>query len=74
LLIKQIMADDLQQPAGDRKQPGPYPTECPACQQHAAKPKSATTIKGDAFGIRLDMLCGHCAHQWTYDKLVESEE
>ena len=74
MLNKQIMPDDLPKPAEVATAPDSYPTQCPSCQQHAAKPEAATTIKGDAFAIRLDMLCGHCAHQWTHDKLVEAEE
>jgi hypothetical protein len=46
-----------------------YPARCPNCQQYAAKPKAASTIPGEPLMVRLDMLCGHCAHQWTYDKI-----
>ena len=69
-----MMADDLPKPAEEPAPRDSYPTDCPACQQPAARPKGATTVKGDAFVIRLDMLCGHCAHEWTYDKLVASVE
>jgi hypothetical protein len=66
------MADEPSKPeAEDRDQLGDaYPTQCPACLQHTGKPRSAGTIKGEEFMIRLDMLCGHCAHEWTYDKLL----
>jgi hypothetical protein len=64
------MADDPPEPDSENQPSGDaYPTQCPECGQQTAKPKSAGTVKGQEFTIRLDMLCGHCAHEWTYDKL-----
>jgi hypothetical protein len=65
------MPEDAPKPESEDPPPRhSYPTECPACRQQTAKPKSAGTVKGQEFTIRLDMLCGHCAHEWTYDKLL----
>jgi hypothetical protein len=50
--------DAPKQAADDSPALESYPTQCPVCHEHTAKPKSATTVKGQEFLIRLDMLCG----------------
>ncbi|HUQ86626.1 MAG TPA: hypothetical protein VM096_03645 [Vicinamibacterales bacterium] len=58
-----------------RSAPRPdYPSRCPRCEKPAAKPKSASTVPGQPLAIRLEMLCGGCAHQWTQDKLDQKFE
>jgi len=32
------------------------------------------TVAGKRNVIRLEMLCGHCAHGWTEDKIDEKPE
>ena len=51
-----------------------YPAQCPSCHQRAGKPKSVATVAGKRNVIRLEMLCGHCAHGWTEDKIDEKPE
>ncbi len=58
--------------AGQRQQH--YPTQCPSCRDHTGKPKSASTVPGEPLMIRLQMLCGKCAHEWTHDKIDEKPE
>jgi hypothetical protein len=58
----------------DRRPPVPrtetYPTQCPSCRQQAGVPKSASTVPGEPFLVRLLLNCGSCAHAWTVDKLT----
>jgi hypothetical protein len=51
-----------------------YPSQCPACQQQSAQPKSASTVAGHPLTIRLHMLCVKCAHQWSHDKIDEKPQ
>jgi C4-type Zn-finger protein len=58
----------------EEQQRANYPTRCPSCECDAAKPKAASTVPGEPLMIRLEMLCGRCAHQWTYDKIDEKPD
>ena len=51
-----------------------YRVECPACQKPTVTAKSATTVKGQPYVIRLHMFCPSCAHTWTYDKIDDKAE
>lgn len=68
---KSVMSDAKTPDLDPERRSPSYPTNCPSCQQQAAKPKSVATVAGQPDVVRLHMLCGHCAHSWTEDAVRE---